>query len=175
MSEPLDEMYFKWLCSQVGDLELNDPTRTYWRLMKQLHTKEFVWFVPNDDNRIGDGKELRYEFVDQSGLADVDLSWLQLGCSMLELMVGMSRRLAFVADGEPRVCFWILMENAGLLEYVDGWKYPEEEVEPIIDRLIWRTYDYDGRGGFFPLKEPKTDQREVELWYQMNAYVIETT
>jgi len=173
MSKPLDELYFTWLCSQVGDLELNNPTRTYWRMMKQLYTKEFVWIVPNDDNRIEDGKDLRYEFVDQSGLSDVDPSWVQLPCSMFELMVGLSRRFAFVVDGEPRDLFWLLVENADLLDYNDSNKYYESEVDTIMDRIIWRTYQSDGQGGFFPLKSPRADQRKIELWYQLNAYVIE--
>jgi len=41
--------------------------------------------------------------------------------------------------------------------------------------LIWRDYHADGRGGFFPLTNPDTDQTKVEIWYQMNAYVTEMT
>jgi hypothetical protein len=28
-------------------------------------------------------------------------------------------------------------------------------------------------GGFFPLTHPNDDQRKVEIWYQMNAYLDE--
>jgi hypothetical protein len=36
-----------------------------------------------------------------------------------------------------------------------------------------REYDPDGRGGLFPLDGTHANQREVELWYQMQAYIIE--
>jgi hypothetical protein len=49
----------------------------------------------------------------------------------------------------------------------------QEEISTIFSiRLIWRTYEPDGSGGFFPLMHP-SDQRirhKVEIWTQMNAY-----
>src|SRR5678815_5821071 len=80
----------------------------------RLYIKEFVWIVPNDDNRVADGRDLRYEFVDQSGLDDVDPGWINLGCSMFELLVGLSRRLSFEADGRVHQWFWRLLNNIGL-------------------------------------------------------------
>jgi len=176
MKAPLDELYFVWLCDQVGDSKVKNPARTYWRVLKLLYEKEFVWFVPNDDNRIEDGKDLRYEFVDQTGLKDVDPNWIQLGCSMLELMIALSRRLAFEAEGEPRDWFWELMKNIGLGGYTDDripTRYSEKNVDEILDRVLWRTYKRNGSGGLFPLKDPKEDQREIEIWYQLNAYLLE--
>lgn len=176
MDKPLDELYFHWLYSQVGDPETKNPSRSYWRMLKQLYTKEFVWIIPNDDNRIEDGKDLRFEFIDQSGLADVDLNWVQLGCSMFELLVGLSRRLAFEAEGEPRDWFWHLIRNLGLQDYNDRSRYNEQLVDVVLDNVIWRNYSEDGHGGLFPLKcslSPIPDQREVELWYQLSAYVLD--
>lgn len=173
MSKPLDELYFVWLYSQVGDPELKNPSRTYWRMLRQLFTKEFVWFIPNDDNRIEDGKDLRHEFVDQARLRDVDPAWSRLGCSMLELLIGLSRRLSFQAEGESRDWFWHLIENLDLREYNDRKAYSDQDVEVVLDRIIWRTYRSDGHGGLFPLKAAQNDQRTVELWYQLSAYILE--
>lgn len=173
MDGPLDELYFTWLYRQVGDPGIKNPNLTYWRTFRQLYSKEFIWFVPNDDNRIADGKDLRYEFVDDSGLNDVDIGWMGLGCSMLELLIGLSRRLAFEAEGKPRDWFWHMMKNLGLVEYNDRHPSGEVEVDEILDRVIWRTYRGDGHGGLFPLKNAREDQREVELWYQLSAYVLE--
>ena len=173
MSEPLDELYFVWLYSQVGDPEVRSSSRKYWKILRQLFTKEFVWIVPNDDNRIEDGKDLRTEFVDQSELKNVDPHWMKLGCSMLELMVGLSRRLAFTCEGEPRDWFWHLAGNIGIDNYNDGARYSQERVDDILDRVIWRTYAPDGTGGLFPLRESKEDQRFVEIWYQLSAYILE--
>lgn len=172
MDKPLDELYFVWLYNQVGDSAIRNPTRTYWKVLRQLFTKEFVWIVPNDDNRIEDGKALRYEFVDQSGLINIDLDWMKLGCSTLELLIGLSRRLAFQCDGEPRDWFWHLMDNLDL-HYNDRGYLGENRIDGILDRVIWRTYDEDGHGGLFPLHYAAIDQRKIEIWYQMSAYILE--
>jgi len=173
MGEPLDELYFKWLYSQVADPRIVRTYRTYWRLLRLLYTKEFVWTVPNDDNRIEDGKDLRYEFIDQSQLMDVDIGWMNLGCSMLELLIGISRKLSFSAEGEPRLWFWELINNLGLSKLTDAAHFVDETVLDTLDAVIWRTYHYNGTGGLFPLKGPCADQRRVELWYQMSAYILE--
>jgi hypothetical protein len=175
MDGPLDELYFVWLYSQVGEVEEKNPNRTYWRLLRQLYQKEFVWFVPNDDNRIEDGKELRIEFVDDARLEDVDIHWINLGCSMFELLVGLSRRLAFEAEGEPRDWFWEMLDNLDLARLNDGRGFNPETVDEILDRVIYRTYDANGDGGLFPLKDTLNDQRKVELWYQLSEYVLERT
>jgi hypothetical protein len=175
VSQPLDELHFQWLYSQVADIEVTNPTNTYWDILRQLYTKEFVWIVPNDDNRVEDGRDLRFEFADQQGLTNVDPNWMEMGCSVLELMIGLSRRLAFEAEGQPRDWFWVLMRNLELDCYNDRFKIPTELVEEILDRLIFRTYDYNGYGGLFPLSEPHDDQRKVEIWYQLSAYVLERT
>lgn len=174
MSEPLDELYFTWLYSQVGDSNITNPNRTYWGMTKQLFTKEFIWFVPNDDNRIADGKDLRYEFVEQSELEDVDLRWMKQGCSMLELLIGLSRRLAFEAEGEARDWFWHMLKNLELDIYNDR-RQPSSvnQIDEILDRVIWRTYGINGEGGIFPLRYARDNQRKIELWYQMSSYVQE--
>jgi hypothetical protein len=165
----------EWLYSQVADVNAQDPSITFWKLLKQLYTTEFVWLVDHDDNRLEDGRDLRLEFVRETGEHDIDRSWVELGCSFLELMVGLSRKFAFEADsGEPHYWFWHLMENIGLHEYSDAWKiFPHAEVEEIVERVIHRLYEPDGSGGFFPLRNPPNDQRRVELWYQLGYYVIE--
>ena len=172
MTKPLDELYFVWLYSQVGDPSVKNPTRTYWKIMRQLFTKEFVWIVPNDDNRIEDGKGLRREFAEQAMLKSIDRDWMKLGCSMLELFVGLSRRLAFQCDGEPRDWFWHIIENVHL-NYNDRGLYPSDSIDGILDRIIWRNYEADGHGGLFPLRHAERDQRKVEIWHQLSAYISE--
>lgn len=173
MDGPLDEQYLRWLYSQVLPIESRKSVRTFWALLRQLYVKEFVWYVPNDDNRLEDGRDLRYEFLALEDLPD-DPEWTSLGCSILEMLIGLSRRLAFQMDGEPRFWFWQLLENIGLDKYNDRYyKNSEEEVNEVLERVIWRNYDEDGRGGLFPLRHPDDNQREVELWYQMSAYILE--
>lgn len=169
---PLDELYFRWLYSQVGSVNSRDPERNYWKILRKLFTREFVWIVPNDDNRAEDGRDLRLDFLDEHDIRDVDPNWMHLGCSMLELLVGLSRRLSFEAEGEPRTWFWHLMQNLGLNNYNDYTPFSEQEIDEILDRVIWRTYERNGSGGLFPLKKTRKDQRRVELWYQLCAYLL---
>lgn len=173
--EPLDELYFRWLYSQVGNVKLKNPARTYWTILRQLYTKEFVWIIPNDDNRLEDGRDLRKEFAEAHELNDVDPNWMDIGCSMLEMLIGVSRRLSFEDDGAPAEWFWRLMENLHLKICTDKSKYSAGMVDEILDDVIWRTYRRNGRGGLFPLKHANGDQREVEIWYQLSAYLLENT
>lgn len=176
MDEPLDELYIQWLYSQVASIRFKNPARTYWSLIRQLFTKEFVWFVPNDDNRVEDGRDLRNEFIEQHEL-DVDPEWMDMGCSMLEMLIGLARRLSFETEGSPRDWFWILMTNLDLHDCNDHeykrTRNLEERVSEIIDTVIWRTYKRNGEGGLFPLSNSRKDQRWVELWYQMSYYLLE--
>lgn len=174
-SAPLDELYFAWLYRQVGSVEEKHPSRTYWSLLKQLYDKEFVWIIQNDDNRSLDGKNLRHEFADQEAIKHIDSGWMHLGCSMLELLIGLSRRLSFQGWGEPHIWFWTLIENLGLEIFNDNTILPTEEIDEILNQVIFRTYDANGRGGLFPLERAEHDQRRVELWYQLNEYLIEKT
>lgn len=177
MSAPLDELYFQWLYSQVADPNIQEKRLTYWRVLKILFEKEFVWVdeVVNDENRIKDGKALRVEFIEKQGWAptDVDSDWVEIGCSMLELMVGLSRRLAWLADGQPHYWFRVLLDNIGLGGYNDQRRIPRRQIDDALNDIIYRNYEPTGLGGFFPLQYPKEDQRDIEIWTQMNEYVQE--
>lgn len=173
MTKPLDEAYFVWLYSQINSPRLKRPSRTYWSLFRILYTKEVFWVIANDDNRLEDGKDLRQEFLDDQGIRGVDPSWKELGCSFLEMLIALSRRLAFEADGKPCDWFWELLGNLRLREQNDRDIMEAEKIDDILERVIWRTYDRLGRGGLFPLQRSRRDQRKVELWYQMQAYLLE--
>lgn len=175
MSAFLDERYSDWLYSQVCSVEAKTPSRTYKNLFHILYTKEFVWLVPNDDNRLEDGKDLRYEFLEGEGIDPDhrDQYWMQLGCSMLELFVAIARRLSFEAEGDPSGWFHELLENLDLSQYTDRADIDKDHILEVLDRVIWRTYDSDGSGGLFPLQDPHEDQTKVELWYQLSSYILE--
>lgn len=179
MSEPLDELYFKWLYEQVAVSDFDDRDLTYWKVLRVLFTKEFVW-VPNfvsDENRAHDGIALRDEFLEVNAVRDVDPDWMEVGCSVLELMVGLARRLEFQATkGRAHYWFWVLMENIGLIGYSDDRRFTKrllDRIDDMLDGLIYRNYEDSGLGGFFPLLDPRHDQRDRELWYQMCDYIME--
>lgn len=157
------ENYRRWLDRQITP----ERTRDYTELFDALFAKEFVWLIPNDDNRREDGLDVRAEYFHGRGKLDYP-------CSILEVIVGLSRHLAFNAGGDPRRWAWTLISNLELNQ-VSGHigRIRAERVEEILHNLVWRTYRRDGRGGFFPLVHTDLDQRTVELWYQMHAYMDE--
>jgi hypothetical protein len=169
-NDSLAEAYFRWLMNKVQ--EDGHRRSTYWDLFRILHDTEFVWIIPNDDNRIMDGKDLRVEFFHERKIRGNPERFGPI--SVLEVLVGLSRRLAWLADGSAEGWAWQLICNLELHKFRDPLsKRRVRAVEDILYALIWRTYDPDGVGGFFPLAWPTDDQRHIEVWYQMHAYVME--
>lgn len=167
-----NEGYFDWLCREAGALHNRNPHRTYWRLLHHLHLTPFRWSIRNDDNRAEDGKFLREEYLDW-GASDPDMP--DAPASILEMLVALSRRVAFESYGSPADWFWKLLENLDMKHYTDAnWDdFVEQDVGQALELLNSRKYGEDGRGGLFPLRYPHTNQRRVELWYQMSAYILE--
>jgi hypothetical protein len=164
--------YLDWLILQIGDETVNDihPVCT------QMHQKEFVWFIANDDNRLQDGLDLRLEFLYEMGL-DVPSEALRLlHVSVLEVLVAMAKRIDFQNSMGVDHAAWMLMQHLGLDKY-RGRLTPRDrrEVDDILERLIWRHYEPDGEGSFFPLAWPERDMRRCEIWYQMMAWLNEQT
>lgn len=176
MDAPLDELYLQWLYEQVAVSKFDDRDLTYWKLLKILFTKQFVWYIANDENRIQDGVALRTQFLDERDIS-ADPDWMDIGCSMLELMVGLSRRLEFEASkGKAHYWFWVLVDNIGLSGYSDDRRFTKRQldrIDDILTGLIHRNYEPSGLGGFFPLRSTCHDQRDRELWYQMSDYILE--
>ena len=166
--------YFRYLCDLVG------REYEYSRLLEYLHGIEFYPLVPNDDNRGADGEQLRIEYCEEVGLHGP--SSLPMGpCTVLEMFVGLAKRLKFDLLGgryerSLGECFWLLIENLGL-EWYDNVSWVvddcEFEVNEKIKILLERQYATDGSGGLFPLRHSERDQRRIEIWYQMSAWIIE--
>ena len=169
--------YLMWLSAQAGFDPLSEES-IFWHLLLQLFNKEFSWVVPNDDNRANDGLYLREVFSNEFG-GNIEFA---TGVNMLELMVGLAYRLGFEMSDEsedPAYWFAILLTNTGLDRFHDKRYLADfasaSHVDNILNRIINRDYDADGYGGFFPLQRPEEDQRGLELWGQLNSYILERT
>lgn len=170
----IDDLYMTWLYQQFAVVSNKNPARSYWELTEQIYTIPFKWTVPNDDNRAEDGVELRDEFIAECEVDNVGIQWRQRECSFLEMLIALARRTSYNAMGTPAEWFGKFLKNLGICfsdrEYdVDA----AIEVNLAADRINYRQYDRTGRGGIFPLDQPRQDQREVELWYQASAYLLE--
>lgn len=179
--EHLHDIYWRWLCELVGATTPYDDS--YFILLKKLYNFPFEWHVPNDDNRISEGLRIREAFVDDHDLGDKELDILnEHRCSFLEVIISLAIHMDDLLtdfDAMPEVgsYFWELLENVGLTRFTDDefyYKGGNFEVSRIILNILTRDYGRNGEGGLFPLRETSQDQRKVELWYQMHAYLEET-
>lgn len=170
--------YFDFLWNLVG------RKKEYGRLLLYLHETEFYSLVPNDDNRGVDGEQLRNHYFDEVGATSPPSLPKDIPdgpCTVLEMIIGVAFRLEFELLGgqyeRPAAdWFWVLIDNLGLTGYTDqkmGYGIYILEVKAAVECLLERRYLEDGDGGLFPLKRPRKDQRRVEIWYQMSAWVIE--
>lgn len=170
----LHEAYFHWLVDQVREEGVSHHERTYWDVLRLMHSKEFVWMpeAGNDDNRISDGLDLRIEFFHENGARGTKKTFGP--CSVLEVMIGISRRLAWSAGDGAEGWAWQLLRNLELHKMYDPLsRRKARRADEILETLIWRNYSPDGVGGFFPLAWPSGDQTRIEIWYQMNEYIGE--
>lgn len=176
MNEPLESVYFNWLCAKVVDKDNFPASNNYWKLLKKLHTTEFVWLLSGDDNRAEDGKELRSEFIFAAEIPDNPEWRTVLGCSVLEMFIAFARRAEFQTDVPMRDWFWEFVDNLGLDKFDDHIVFDSnltDLLNDILHQFIWRTYNPDGVGGMFPIMNPSTDQTEVEVWYQFCEYLVD--
>lgn len=195
--------YFLWLCSQVlldgtnGEhyKYITPPYEeyTYFNLARKLHQAPYKVLTTLDDNSMSDVKMLRYwyanrhsNYKDYSGIA-------KPGASLLEVLIALVQRfdtdVMMNPDGEDRSArwFWLIMNNTALDIFNDSYFSPtmnddgryeydttgDKICSGIIENIINRTYEFSGEGGCFPLKNPKSDQRKVDLWHQMHAFFVE--
>ena len=176
---PLDDLYLEWLYTQILPASNANPRRSYWELTRKLYSTEFLYFVPNDENRAWDGIDLREVFFNQNPSVAFDGAWYEQECSVLEMILGLAHRADFLADrdaleGGPGAWFWEFIKNVGLERYTDYTINTKalEEIDYILDRINTRAYSSNGEGGLMPNPKSRRDQRRVELWSQLNAYLL---
>lgn len=176
-SEETQKVYFGWLCEKIKRKnniihQQEDKTILSW-----LHEKEFYGIVPNDDNRTGDGIDLREMFLTETNRFQVDRFLIGRACTMLEMLIALALRMDWIlfdfeakGNDNPK-WFWLLIKNLGFKPLLNDKQKKYNEL--ILKKLLERTYPFDGKGGLFPLKRPEKDQRKVEIWYQMHYYIKE--
>ena len=172
--------YFDWLCNKVG-IGHSGNLKPYRRMASQLHGIIFkpTAIIDTDLNRANDGLQLRVMFMERYG--PKGSSENRGPCTMLEFLIGLARRMSFLMGEETqpsrtKYYFWCMINNLWLLKYDDD-AYEELNgeffVEEAVNRVLNRTYANNGDGGLFPLRHSEKDQRTVEIWYQMHAWLNE--
>ena len=169
--------YFDYLLELVNMVDSN-----YTILLDILYRIDFRWSVHNDDNRISDAIELRYNYQVDYGVSESELKELLLvPCSVIEVICGLAIHMdEIMRDPDERhIDRWFveLLDNLGLMDFTDdayekgAWSL--NDVKKIVDIFMDRTYDELGRGGLFPRNICSKNQKECELFEQMNGYLFE--
>lgn len=171
--------YFNYLESIVCNADLMDQ---YSILLDILYRIDFRWSIHNDDNRISDGISLRYNYQEDCEVPMTELEeLLNVPCSIIEVICGLAIRMDDIMK-DPKGAhvdkwFWELIGNLGLSgftnEAYERGHWSLTDVHKIVDIFMDRTYDELGRGGLFPRNVCTKDQRECELFVQMNGYLSE--
>ena len=173
--------YLEWLMDQM-QIDRDGP-EGYEKLCGVLMDIPFSWSIAMDSNRADEGRQLRGEWMGDSGdtlkLRGVP-DWT---CTMMELLCVMARKLQYetlLSDYEAGIRKWFmeLLSNIGLDEYIneafdEDYDQFDAETRATVDAVIFRQYGWDGEGGLFPLMYPQRDQRRIELTDQMNDYLEE--
>lgn len=179
LGEDIKVDYFHWLCELI---KADEPDHSYMILARQLHNKEFFSLIVNDNNRAEDGKKLRDIYADESPYRFCDYEVLEGPCSVLEMLIGLASRMEDILHdpekGDRTInFFWEMIENLELGDCSDD-NYNGPYFDPLciderVNIFLDRRYKKSGKGGLFPLKYSKKDQRKIEIWYQMSQYLIE--
>ena len=172
------EEYFDYLCD-ILRCDLPEH-RHYSYLLHDLSDKEFVWSVDLDKNRYMDAIDLRRDFLFERYEDDEDIYedlYRRYSVNCLEVLTAFSRRIETDITGEPgneeyEKWFWIMISNLGLDRY-DDYHYNVKKVNEILDIWLTRRFNSNGKDGIFPIQNSAFDQREIDMWHQMNNYLVE--
>lgn len=147
----------------------------YSKLLDRLfHARYFHKYGSNDKNRAVDGEDLRKKY---DGYLPIDFKE-GFPCTVLETMVALAVRIEVDIMGEPgddhpERWFWAMVNNSGLRVLTND-QFDDDLFETTIFDILAHGFDEQGNGSFFPLKaKPGRDARQMELWQQANAWLIE--
>lgn len=172
--------YKNWLISKVdtnGDFSID----VYSRLMDVLFRTDF-FYIPEDEklkmdqNRASDGVYLR-AIYDEETDHKVDGALSDKKASVLEMLVALSIRIEqdIMGSGKNDFGRWFveMLDNLGLLWYSNDEGWSERDILDILGVFMYRRYLDDGVGSLFPMKNPPDGFAKMEIWDQMQAYLIE--
>lgn len=168
--------YTHWLYDRVCAVRDFDSARSYINVCNEMQDMMFRILVPRDDNRWNDGLDLRDEFLDYIRDRTLDREAERIhDVSLLEVFVGLAARGRLLTGMDESEWFEIFLKNLGLDRCSDRtFDLPARlKVRRSLRKFNERRYRANGQGGLFPLTMPMADQRDVELWYQLGAYIRE--
>lgn len=165
--------YLEWLTDQI---EYFDAPTEHNFLLERLHFNSFISALNRDENRAADGIRIRDDYYEEYGGESIILD---SPCSFLEFLFALAKRMNYIYARSYEDCtrdmFWNLIDNLGLLDFDDD-NYENLGGDAVVDQAVFRinnrAYDECGIGGLFPMPGSTINQRNIEIWYQMNQYLV---
>lgn len=179
MEELLRKEYEDYLWTLVDG---NSETyKNYRHLFDILCHYRFVSKIHKDENRENDGYLLRNRFAAEKNYSVIEvLQLLTYDCTVCELLIALASRINSeliskpVDDDRTADWFWRMVRNLGLMRFKGELTGDQVIIiQTIIDIWMGRSFDFNGVGSPFPLNHPASDQRNIELWFQANYYIME--
>ena len=175
--------YHDWLFDRIG---VNPEDHEIECLCGLLLVLPFEAVLKEDGNIIESALYLRRTFIRDYDADEKRRFYQSMGpCSILEMLCVLLEKMSYMlienplASSEQGALFFELIDNLEL-----GWindrsfqQNPEwcnDYIEEAIQTFTYRDYDENGQnGGLFPVEHAPFDMREVGLYQQMDAYLIE--
>lgn len=149
--------YAPWLI-QRGCLENYSELASVWDEL------DFVWYIPEDEDRTIQALRMRDEYCYETGMP----SPRQAPASFLEVFVSITDTLTAMLYQDRESFTKSILLNMGARSYSDDGRPPSEiheEALNIAERVMYRTYSRNGTGGLFRI--PGMDTLEMSLTTQM--------
>ena len=168
--------YFNHLVDTVVDKK--HPRLDYIPLLDLLHKIPFELHMQEDEDRVKDGQYLRDKWCSEEGIYEHLYEFEDEKVSVLEVLVALAERLSFqignncTGDHGIPECFWEILGNLGIEKYSAG-NYIPLNIKEKVRVWMYRRYRKDGLGGAFPLQNSRYNQKNLTIWDQMNAYILE--
>jgi len=156
-----------------------DLRNKYSNVLHLLHSINFQYIRPLDENRLKDGINLRYHFSCGCKIPYniVYANFNNNTCSMLEMMASLAKRCEddimsdYKYGDRTSEWFYMMFCNLGLDKYDnDRWNcyFSEAEITDILYRFMDIGYNSDGsNGNLFITNNPNIDLRNMQIWDQM--------
>lgn len=152
----------------------------YSLLLNTLFDIPFRICIEMDNNRVDDALYMRNEFLEDDICRGIDVSNVEnRQVSVFEVLFALAKRMENDILCDPMEefdhsadHFWMMLRNLGVEKYSNG-RFLEGEVREKVDKFVRREYGRDGFGSIFPVKNKKVDMRKLEIWEQMNVFLME--
>lgn len=173
----MEEMWAEYLECLIARCGLA-KYKKYHKIFECLHEMEYTYVLDRDKNRESDGLGLRKDFINDRHVKFYD-EFINRRCSVMEMMVALAIRvdshiLCDPMSGEetPYKFFMEMIENLRLNQF-SGSRFDDHGIHIYINKWLNRDFCKNGDGSPFPVIHDKRDQRELEIWDQVNSYINE--